>query len=244
MEQQHRDSARNLLGRYLSAKKSRRLLASELGVGPSAETEAAYLKLLGTDEPKKVDDKPDLTRRDCFAVPFPDALRALVPVKMAGREVFKAAVRSMADAADQALLRSGLTGGDIDLFVPHQANSRIISAQVCQPEAPSPPSMVLRAASSSRCIGCGSYCAAKPIISRNRSASALFSRSSRRAMLSSVIVVVSGPGLLLATQPYRRSRGDHPLWIAGLPTPDSWWSLQQASSPQLLHHHPGRDPPS
>jgi 3-oxoacyl-[acyl-carrier-protein] synthase-3 len=49
-------------------------------------------------------------------------------VKMAGREVFKAAVRSMAEAADQALLRSGLTGGDIDLFIPHQANMRIIEA--------------------------------------------------------------------------------------------------------------------
>ena len=44
-----------------------------------------------------------------------------------------------------------------------------------------------------------------------------------------------------ATQPYRRSRGDHPLWIAGLPAPDSWRSLRQATCPQLLHHHPGRD---
>jgi 3-oxoacyl-[acyl-carrier-protein] synthase-3 len=49
-------------------------------------------------------------------------------VKMAGREVFKAAVRSMAEAADQALLRAGLTGDDIDLFIPHQANLRIIEA--------------------------------------------------------------------------------------------------------------------
>ena len=49
-------------------------------------------------------------------------------VKMAGREVFKAAVRSMAESADQALLRAGLTGPDIDLFVPHQANMRIIEA--------------------------------------------------------------------------------------------------------------------
>jgi 3-oxoacyl-[acyl-carrier-protein] synthase III len=49
-------------------------------------------------------------------------------VKMAGREVFKAAVRSMAEAADQALLRAGLTGEDIDLFIPHQANMRIIEA--------------------------------------------------------------------------------------------------------------------
>lgn len=49
-------------------------------------------------------------------------------VKMAGREVFKAAVRSMADAADQALLRAGLTADDIDLLIPHQANIRIIEA--------------------------------------------------------------------------------------------------------------------
>jgi hypothetical protein len=58
-------------------------------------------------------------------------------------------------------------------------------------------------------------------ISRNRSASLLFSTSWQRAILSSVIVVVSGPGLRVATQPYRRSRGDRPLWIAGLPPPDS-----------------------
>jgi 3-oxoacyl-[acyl-carrier-protein] synthase III len=49
-------------------------------------------------------------------------------VKMAGREVFKAAVRSMAEAADQALMRAGLTGDDIDLLIPHQANIRIIEA--------------------------------------------------------------------------------------------------------------------
>ncbi len=49
-------------------------------------------------------------------------------IKMAGREVFKAAVRSMAEAADQALQRAGLTGEDIDLLVPHQANIRIIEA--------------------------------------------------------------------------------------------------------------------
>jgi 3-oxoacyl-[acyl-carrier-protein] synthase III len=49
-------------------------------------------------------------------------------VKMAGREVFKSAVRSMAEAADQALMRAGLTGSDIDLLIPHQANMRIIDA--------------------------------------------------------------------------------------------------------------------
>ncbi|HMA42420.1 MAG TPA: beta-ketoacyl-ACP synthase III [Gemmatimonadales bacterium] len=49
-------------------------------------------------------------------------------IHMAGREVFKHAVRSMADACDQALRRAGLTGADVDLLIPHQANIRIIEA--------------------------------------------------------------------------------------------------------------------
>jgi 3-oxoacyl-[acyl-carrier-protein] synthase-3 len=49
-------------------------------------------------------------------------------LKMAGREVFKAAVRAMADAASKALERAGLTGEQVDLMVPHQANIRIIEA--------------------------------------------------------------------------------------------------------------------
>jgi 3-oxoacyl-[acyl-carrier-protein] synthase-3 len=49
-------------------------------------------------------------------------------IKMAGREVFKAAVLSMADACDEALARAGLTSADVDLMIPHQANIRIIEA--------------------------------------------------------------------------------------------------------------------
>ena len=49
-------------------------------------------------------------------------------VKMAGREVFKHAVRSMSDAADRALDIARLTGNDIDILIPHQANVRIIEA--------------------------------------------------------------------------------------------------------------------
>lgn len=49
-------------------------------------------------------------------------------VKMAGREVFKHAVRSMSDATDRALDGAKLTGNDIDLLIPHQANLRIIEA--------------------------------------------------------------------------------------------------------------------
>jgi 3-oxoacyl-[acyl-carrier-protein] synthase III len=49
-------------------------------------------------------------------------------VRMAGREVFKHAVRSMSDAADRALDIAKLTGSDVDLLIPHQANVRIIEA--------------------------------------------------------------------------------------------------------------------
>ena len=49
-------------------------------------------------------------------------------VQMQGREIFKHAVRSMAEACDIALKRAGLTVDDVDLLVPHQANIRIIEA--------------------------------------------------------------------------------------------------------------------
>jgi 3-oxoacyl-[acyl-carrier-protein] synthase III len=49
-------------------------------------------------------------------------------IRMAGREVFKAAVLTMADACDTALARAGFAAADIDLLIPHQANIRIIEA--------------------------------------------------------------------------------------------------------------------
>ncbi|MEX2151726.1 MAG: beta-ketoacyl-ACP synthase III [Gemmatimonadaceae bacterium] len=49
-------------------------------------------------------------------------------IRMNGREVFKHAVRSMSDAAARALDGAKLTGADIDLMIPHQANVRIIEA--------------------------------------------------------------------------------------------------------------------
>jgi 3-oxoacyl-[acyl-carrier-protein] synthase-3 len=59
----------------------------------------------------------------------PDVLEARTHlVHMAGREVFKHAVRSMAESADRALDGARLNGGDIDLLIPHQANLRIIEA--------------------------------------------------------------------------------------------------------------------
>ena len=53
-----------------------------------------------------------------------------------GREVFKFAVPSMTEAAAQMLERNGLKGEDIALFVPHQANKRIIDACVKRTDIP------------------------------------------------------------------------------------------------------------
>ena len=49
-------------------------------------------------------------------------------IKMEGSEVFKFAVRTMGDAAIEAIARAGLQFREIDLLFPHQANLRIIEA--------------------------------------------------------------------------------------------------------------------
>ncbi|HEY5163479.1 MAG TPA: beta-ketoacyl-ACP synthase III, partial [Terriglobales bacterium] len=45
-----------------------------------------------------------------------------------GQAVFKYAVRNMALACERVLSRNNLKGSDIDCFIPHQANKRIITA--------------------------------------------------------------------------------------------------------------------
>lgn len=47
-------------------------------------------------------------------------------IRMQGGEVFKMAVKSMADAAEEAIADAGLELRDIDIVIPHQANRRII----------------------------------------------------------------------------------------------------------------------
>jgi 3-oxoacyl-[acyl-carrier-protein] synthase-3 len=45
-----------------------------------------------------------------------------------GREVYKFAITAMPDACSRVLAKAGLTAADVQLFVPHQANIRIIEA--------------------------------------------------------------------------------------------------------------------
>ncbi len=48
--------------------------------------------------------------------------------KMKGNELFKVAVRSMAEISRDVLERAGVQADEIDLFIPHQANQRITEA--------------------------------------------------------------------------------------------------------------------
>ncbi len=49
-------------------------------------------------------------------------------IKMKGNETFKVAVRTLEDVARETLAASHLTVADLDLYVPHQANIRILKA--------------------------------------------------------------------------------------------------------------------
>ncbi len=49
-------------------------------------------------------------------------------VTMNGQEVFKSAVKTMASLSEKVIKDSGKTMGDVDWFIPHQANLRIIEA--------------------------------------------------------------------------------------------------------------------
>ena len=57
-------------------------------------------------------------------------------IKMKGQEVFKFAVNALPNAASCALEKAGLKAADVDIFIPHQANSRIIETAAKKLEVP------------------------------------------------------------------------------------------------------------
>jgi 3-oxoacyl-[acyl-carrier-protein] synthase-3 len=58
----------------------------------------------------------------------PSSTQTVGHLRMEGREVFKHAVGMITDVIIDAFKASGITADDIDWFVPHQANKRIIDA--------------------------------------------------------------------------------------------------------------------
>lgn len=69
---------------------------------------------------------------------LPEAVRAgeMPTLRQEGASVFKWAVWQMAPVALEAITAAGLTPDDIDVFVPHQANMRIIDQMIKQLKLP------------------------------------------------------------------------------------------------------------
>ncbi|AOM40471.1 beta-ketoacyl-ACP synthase III [Xenorhabdus hominickii] len=67
---------------------------------------------------------------DLLSLPHQSRVKCDTPeyVKMAGNEVFKVAVRELANIVDETLEANNLAHSQLDWLVPHQANLRIISA--------------------------------------------------------------------------------------------------------------------
>lgn len=58
----------------------------------------------------------------------PGSTQTVGHLKMEGRDVFRHAVVKLAETVDHTFANTGLSGANIDWFVPHQANRRIIDA--------------------------------------------------------------------------------------------------------------------
>jgi 3-oxoacyl-[acyl-carrier-protein] synthase-3 len=71
---------------------------------------------------------PILLRADASAPEVLYLARGASTIEMDGHETFKHAVNRMAEVTLEALAAAGLTLGDVDLFVYHQANGRILKA--------------------------------------------------------------------------------------------------------------------
>ncbi len=65
----------------------------------------------------------------------PSSTQTVGHLRMEGREVFKHAVTMITDVIEDAFAATGYTARDLDWFVPHQANSRIIDGSVHQARA-------------------------------------------------------------------------------------------------------------
>jgi 3-oxoacyl-[acyl-carrier-protein] synthase-3 len=79
----------------------------------------------------------DSTKREHLQLPAGGAVKRITHdvldkgenwVSMNGQEVFKAAVKTMAAQSEKVIHDSGKTMADVDWFIPHQANLRIIEA--------------------------------------------------------------------------------------------------------------------
>ncbi len=97
--------------------------AMVLGRAPSGDSSQVYSQILGGDGTKA---EHLMMSAGGAAEPMKDGMRQII--QMDGKEVFKAAVKTMASHCEKVLADAGVTLDQVDWFVPHQANLRIIEA--------------------------------------------------------------------------------------------------------------------
>jgi 3-oxoacyl-[acyl-carrier-protein] synthase-3 len=86
-----------------------------LGIEMTTEPQGAYMIWLPAGGAKSPPSAATIARGEHF-------------IRMEGRETYRFATRTLASTALESIRRSGLEPSDIDLFIPHQANVRIIEA--------------------------------------------------------------------------------------------------------------------
>ena len=86
-----------------------------LGVEMTTEPQGAYMIWLPAGGSKAPPSAETISRGEHY-------------VRMEGNQTYRFATKTMATAALESIRRSGLDPADIDLFIPHQANIRIVEA--------------------------------------------------------------------------------------------------------------------
>lgn len=86
-----------------------------LGIEMTTEPQGAYMIWLPAGGAKSPPSAETVARGEHY-------------IRMEGRETYRFATRTLASTALESVRRSGLTADDISLFIPHQANIRIIEA--------------------------------------------------------------------------------------------------------------------
>ncbi|MBA3876442.1 MAG: 3-oxoacyl-ACP synthase [Anaerolinea sp.] len=86
-----------------------------LGISLTTEPQGAYMIWLPAGGAKSPPSRETVARGEHY-------------IRMEGRETYRFATRTLASTALESIRRAGLEPGDVSLFIPHQANIRIIEA--------------------------------------------------------------------------------------------------------------------
>ena len=111
--------------------------SDEPGIGPTVwgsdgEKWSTIQQRLGWDEILRRWEAEDAGQPVDWSDAQAHDARSASTLAMAGQSVFRWAVWGMAPVAQQAIDKAGITAADLDAFIPHQANMRIVDAMVKQ----------------------------------------------------------------------------------------------------------------